>query len=182
MKKLKPGRSKQKGNSFENKIAKELSKWLTLGVRQDVLERSPASGGKATAHSKAGRNFQTIAGDIIAVAEEGILLTNMFVIELKHQSAESLCVDNLIFQTAQAGIVAYWEKLLGECKQYKKFPMLIFRQNSRPILIALCPYGIQMLECGKLVHAIIRRPYRSMNVIDFDTFLTKVSPSKISRY
>lgn len=176
-----PGKSKSKGNSFENKIAKMLSLWLTDNQRQDVLERSPASGGKATAHGKAGRNFQNIAGDIIAVAEEGMPLTNSFVIELKHQAETSLCVDNLIFQTAQNGVVAYWEKLLGECQQYSKFPMLIFRQNSRPMLIALCQYGVHIFECGKLVHAIIRRPQRSMNIIHFDTFLKKVSHHKIPK-
>lgn len=175
------GRSKSKGNAFENKVAKMLSLWLTNNARQDVLERSPASGGKATAHSKAGRNFQTIAGDIIAVAEEGMVLTNSFVVELKHQNADNLSIDNLIFQTAQNGIVAYWEKLLKECQQYNKFPMLIFRQNSRPVLIALCPYGVHMLECGKWVHAIIRRPQRSMSILYFDKFLAKVSSKKLPR-
>lgn len=172
---MKPGTSKAKGNSFENKIAKALSLWLTHNKRQDVLERSPASGGKATAHGKVGKSFASIAGDIMAVAEEGLILTNQFVIELKHQNEINLCIDNLIFQTAQSGIVSYWEKLLQECQQHKKFPILIFRQNSRPILIALCSVGIKKLQCGHLIHAIIKRPGKNMNIIHFETFLKKVS-------
>lgn len=176
---MKPGTQKAKGNSFENSIAKILSKWLTHGHRLDVLERSPGSGAKATVQLKAKKAFHTIVGDLISVHEESLPLINNFVVELKHQNETNLAISNLIFQTASTGIVTYWNKLLGECKTTQKLPMLIFRQNSRPILIALCTHGVKKFECSTLVQAIIRQPTKSMYIINFDQFLENVKPEKL---
>lgn len=175
---MKPGQSKSKGNQFENQIAKALSLWLTQNQRSDVLDRSPASGGKATAHKKAGRNFQSIAGDIISVDELGLPLTTQFVIELKHQHADSLNIANLIFQTSDAGLVAYWQKLVDECHP-NRLPMLIFRQNSRPVYIALCREGVRRFQCDTLVRALVKQPRKNMYLFPFDHFLHKVSPARL---
>lgn len=174
---MKPGQSKPKGNAFENKIAKELSLWLTHGKRADLLERSSNSGGKATVHRKAGRDFTNIAGDLMAVGAEGHQLINHFIVEIKHQNEINLNVSNLIFQTATDGLVAYWKKLLGECQAHHKIPMLIFRQNSRPIYIILCNEGIKLFNCAATVTAVIRQPKKSMNIIPFQTFLNIANPS-----
>jgi len=173
------GRSKSKGNNFENKIAKMLSLWLTYNQKPDVLERSPTSGAKATINRKQNRNHENIAGDIISVAPEGMPLTQRFVIELKHQARESLNVEALIFQSSKGGVLAYWEKLLGECKTTQRLPILIFRQNTKPILVACCKRGIELFEAGKLVHAIIKQPGSSMYIMTLDIFIAKVNPKKL---
>lgn len=176
---MKPGTSKNKGNNFENKIAKILSLWLSNGKQADLLERAPTSGAKATIHKKAGRNFTNIAGDIISVHEDGMKLVRRFVIELKHQSEESLNVVNLVFQTADSGITAYWQKLLGECATSNKFPMLIFRQNSRPIYLALCQDGVKLLDCGKLIRVIVKQPGKNLYILPLELFLKKITPVKL---
>lgn len=177
---MKPGQSKPKGNAFENKIAKDLSLWLTNGERADLLERSSNSGGKATAHRKAGRDFTNIAGDLMAVGVEGHVLINQFVIELKHQNETGLNVSNLIFQTATDGLIAYWKKLLTECHAHHKIPMLIFRQNSRPIYMILCNEGIKLFNCAAIVVAVIRQPKKNMNIIPFQTFLNITNPNSLT--
>ena len=178
---MKPGHGKQKGNAFENKIAKELRLWLTKGAREDIFDRTSNSGGKATVHHKAGRFFGNLAGDLMAVGVEGHKLTSIFVIELKHQNEENLNLLNLIFQTADNGIIAYWKKLLAECDIVKKIPMLIFRQNSRAIYIALSKDGINLFQCAAFITASIKLPKTNLYLLPFTTFLTQVSPDRLTK-
>lgn len=177
---MKQGQSKLKGNSFEVKISKELSSWISHGTREDLLDRTSNSGGKATMHKKAGRFFGNIAGDLMAVGVDGHKLTDYFVIELKHQNEQNLNITNLIFQSADSGITVYWKKLLEECKTTKKYPMLIFRQNSRPIYMALCQQGVQLLQCQSYITTIIKLPAKNMHLIPFTVFLTKVTPDHLT--
>lgn len=174
------GRSKQKGNSFENTLARELSMWLTHGERGDVLERSPASGGKAT--SARNRNVQSahIAGDLIATVDAGYTLINRFVVEAKHQNETNININGLVFATSKSGVMAYWIKLLGECTATEKLPMLIFRQNNRPAMMGLCKEGIDLFKLHHHTHAVFKIGEKSMFLLAYSLFIQHADPDILS--
>ena len=174
---MRAGGAKAKGNAQEVMVAKLLSKWLTRGEREDVLERSPASGAKFTSHQKRQRDFGNIAGDIIAVADSGMLLVSRFVIEVKHRNEEGININGLVFRTSESGILLFWKKLLLECEQTKKLPMLIFKQNNRPLMLGLCKEGIDLFSYQKHPHAVFRIQNKSMFLSDFRKFLEVADPS-----
>lgn len=176
---MRVGGSKQKGNVFENTIAKTLSKWLTKGDRLDVLERSPASGGKFTANKKLGKDHQSIVGDLIAVSDEGHKLIDRFVVEVKHRNEEGINVISLIFRTSESGVIAFWKKLLKECEQTNKLPMLIFKQNNKPVMIGLCKEGVELLQFNKIPHAVFKIGDKSMFLSKFNLFLECANPTKL---
>lgn len=174
---MRPGGAKQKGNAWENAVAKMLSQWLTRGERLDVLERSPASGAKFTTNKKAGRDHQSIAGDIIAVSDEGHKLIDRFVVEVKHRNEEGINGISLIFRTSESGIIAFWKKLLIECKQTSRLPMLIFKQNNKPVMVGLCKEGVELLQFNKIPHAVFRIGEKSMFLSKFNLFLECADPT-----
>jgi hypothetical protein len=177
---MKPGGSKAKGNQMENRIAKELSLWLTANDRQDVLERSPASGAKFTIHQKRNRDYGNIAGDLIAVSVQGQPLIDRFVIEIKHRDSDGINISNLIYQTATDGLVDFWRKLLKECEQTSKLPMLVFRQNNRPIMIMLCQAGAELFEFKKAAHCVFRLDAKLIYVSTFEVFKEFADPKNLT--
>ena len=80
---MKQGAGKQKGSSFERKICKELSLWITDGERDDLFWRSSNSGGRATIVAVDGTRH-TQSGDISAIHPLGHAFTETFVVECKH--------------------------------------------------------------------------------------------------
>jgi len=85
---VKVNKSKRKGNSFENKVARELSLWLSSGEYKDCLERTIGSGSKSTVAGKKGFRLGNIAGDLMAIDELGFKMTQLFIIELKTGSPD----------------------------------------------------------------------------------------------
>lgn len=170
---MKAGASKAKGSSFENKISKQLSLWVTKGERQDVLMRSPGSGAKATVLSYAGLDFSAQAGDIIAVREEGMPLTAKFILELKHY--KNLYVENLIFGTRNDGILLHWDKLQKEAKKYNKIPMYIARQNGKQIILGLNSAGVTYLNCHLSQSKIAFFYKLDLYLFAFDDFLNEIT-------
>lgn len=176
---MRVGGQKAKGNSFENRLAKDLSLWLTNGLLSDVLERSPSSGAKSTVRRKKNEKAANIVGDLISIAEEGNCLISKFVVEAKHQNEAGINVSSLIFRTSNSGIPSYWNKLLQECKDTNKLPMLIFKQNNRDPLIGMCKDGITLFDLIKHVHAIIKVGKKSLYLLKFDLFLEHANPKQL---
>lgn len=174
--KMRAGGQKSKGNNYENQLAKELSLWLTRQIRSDVLERSPASGGKSTVARRKNQIASHIAGDLIATCDEGHLLIDRFVIEAKHRNEEGININGLVFNTAKSGIIAFWIKLLEECNQTNKLPMLIFKQNNRPSLIGLCDVGMNMFRLMGRQHASYYIEDSVMHTMAFSEFLLHADP------
>lgn len=179
---MRAGGSKQKGNNFENEISKILSRWLTEDQRSDVLERSPASGGKFTSHQKQHRDFGNIAGDLIAVAEEGMHLISQFVVEIKHRNDAGINAESLIYRTSETGLISFWKKLLQECVQTQKLPMIVFKQNNRPILIGLCDQGVELFKLQDSVQCSFKfHRYPSINTFRLLQFIEDADPNLLKR-
>jgi hypothetical protein len=133
---MKSGGGKAKGGEFERQICKKLSLWVSNNLRDDLFWRSAMSGGRATVRSKKGKETASGHGDITAVTPEGNKLTDYFIIECK--SYKSLGFDSHLY--GQGPLAGIWDKLKKECNGKK--PILILKENRRPILIGLsfnCP-------------------------------------------
>ena len=162
---------KQKGNSFENRIAKQLSLWVTNDYREDVLIRTATSGARATQLLKSGKIFETQAGDIIAVEEQGLQLTETFLLECKHYKDANI---ESIFFGGKTGLNKWWERLVEDCKIYKRSPMLIVKQNFRPILLGISPDAPNIKPrpfADTETPPLFIVPAKNLEVHSFETFL-----------
>ncbi|KKK91501.1 hypothetical protein LCGC14_2712320 [marine sediment metagenome] len=125
---MKPGRGKSKGNRFENLVARTLSRWLKPGDATQLVP-SRLSGGWKDAQWRH-------AGDLAPNGPEGEEFRRLFLIECKHQNKDLLWM--LYTSTPkQQNIQGWWQKLHTEAKELGNIPMLVFRQNTRPILVVL---------------------------------------------
>ena len=123
---------KNKGGSFERKIARKLSLWVTDGVDDSALWRSDDSGARATRSGDI--NLVNQCGDIKADSKKGFELTNRFYVELKHYS--DIKIDQLIWQkNKQNNVYGWWLKYTKEAKKYGLDLMLICKQNNRKELL-----------------------------------------------
>jgi len=124
---MKPGKGKAKGSAFERIIAKQLSRWLTDGKDATQLVRSVLSGGWGP---RAARQ----AGDLAANGPEGERFRATFVVECKHRRGDLLW--GLYTKTGTECIQGWWQKLEQEARSVQCVPLLIFRQNGRPTMLA----------------------------------------------
>ena len=126
---MKPGiGSKAKGSSFELKVCKALSAWLTNGERTDILRRTVGSGAQYT--RAAGNSGEP--GDIGPNDPEAFPFTNRFVIECKHWKKIEL-IDMLWGK--KHGLRVAMDKVRQEARQANREWVLIARQNLRPTLV-----------------------------------------------
>jgi hypothetical protein len=132
---MRKGGGKGKGSSFERKICKELSLWISKGKRKDLFWRSAMSGGRSTVGRKRGEDLAHQAGDISAVHPEGHILTNSYYIECKHY--RSLELGRFLF--GEGRLATYWSQACREAEAYAREPMLIAKENFTPIMVLLRP-------------------------------------------
>lgn len=137
---MKAGSGKGKGGAFERKICKALSLWVTHGDRDDVFWRSAMSGGRATVRRKKGKSTQTQVGDISPVDAVGQPFIDIYVVECKHYN--KLDIESAVIQ-GNGKLVEFWDKLVIEAKGCNKLPMLIAKQNNRPVLVCVCKRSIK---------------------------------------
>lgn len=130
---MRKGGSKEKGSSFERKICKRLSLWLSYGTRDDLFWRSAMSGGRATLAFKRGGSNITQAGDITAIDELGMRLSNLFTVECK--SYKDLYLGDLIFERRADGLVSHWRRACEDAERADKQPVLIAKQNFYPEIL-----------------------------------------------
>lgn len=126
-----------KGGRFENRRARDLSRWLTDGEDHKQLIRSKGSGGW---RGNTGEDTWRHAGDLAPNGPAGEEFCRHFVVECKHRET----VDLWHFYTAQPGrqnIAGWWGKLVDEIEATDAdpppAPMLLFRMNHRPLMAGL---------------------------------------------
>lgn len=129
-------KGKQKGNNFESQIAKKLSLWLTEGEDAKQLIPSRSSGGWKP---DGDRNWRHV-GDLAPNGPRGEQFRHFFAVETKHHKS----FDFWHVWTSEPGdnLMGWWAKLIEEiegCADYPEhppLPLIIFRMNYRPIMIA----------------------------------------------
>ncbi|WRW34660.1 RusA-like Holliday junction resolvase [Staphylococcus phage CF5] len=112
--------SKKKGDTFERKIAKELTDWW--GVQ---FNRSPQSGGASWGADN------NAVGDIVVPDYAGFPL----VIECKHR--ENWLIDNVLLNNKEPH--TWWQQVVNDSSKVNKIPCLIFTRNRAQSYVAL-PY------------------------------------------
>jgi len=163
--------SKAKGSSYERKVCKALSLWITDGKKADVFWRSAISGGRATVHHKKGVKIRQ-SGDICSVAPEGHALTDQYFIEIKH--VRDLEIDSLILRGTGC-LARFWHKAVKQAYDHGKEPLLIAKQNNAPAMVIAEP---NCLHHGALLDDFdgevicLDTPTLSMELLPFELFLT----------
>ncbi len=141
---MRKGGSKAKGSSFERKLCKMLSLWVSHGKNEDVFWRSAMSGGRATVAARKCKKLTRQAGDISAIAPEGHILTNRYYVELKHVKNLAL----LQFFTKGSGPLAeYWKKAKQQAALHGLEPLIIARQNNLPMVLVCTQGTVDVLTC-----------------------------------
>lgn len=135
-----------KGASFERRICKELSLWVSRGKRRDIFWRSAMSGGRATVAMKGGVKLSAQAGDVSAVDRLGGLFIETFLVECKHYRS----LDIISFVKRRGTLFDFWMKLRKEADRHHKIPFLIARQNNYPIFVLTTKHGLVELGINKV--------------------------------
>ncbi len=153
---MKPGAGKSKGNRFEGLVARRLSLWLTRRKDSTQLIPSRLSGGWK---DKGWRQ----AGDLAPNGDAGEEFRRQFVVECKHHKTDLLWA---LFRTEGENIQGWWKKLCLESKPLGLLPMLVFRQNGRPIVVGLPTQLVDLVG-----------PMQRGNVLDYQEYArTNLSP------
>ncbi len=132
-----PRHSKAKGGAFERTIARELSEWLTGGQDSTQLIRSVSSGGWTRGRKQAQKKevFRHI-GDLAPNGPKGEEFRRQFAVECKHHKRIDL-YQLWTLPHGDATLTGWWEKIGKEALEGGVRPMLIFRSNGQPILVAI---------------------------------------------
>jgi hypothetical protein len=168
---MKNGGGKTKGGKFEREISVALSKWISSGEREDILWRSSMSGGRATVARKKQKELKTQAGDLSAIHPEGQPFIDTFYIECKNY--KNLNYSGIVTNTGF--LVKFWQSTVIEANSYKRSPLLITKENHRPIVIFMQVRGLRRVKLH-IEHAIIASPFLGMYGILLDTFTRYAKP------
>ncbi len=133
---MKPGGGKRKGSAFENRIGHILSKWLCPGDGTQLIPTRLSGGWDDVAWRQ--------AGDLAANGPEGEQFRMKVMVECKHQNKDLLW--QLYTQQPGENIQGWWQKLSVEADALRLLPMLVVRQNVKPILVALPPYAAHCIQ------------------------------------
>jgi hypothetical protein len=120
-----------KGSSFERDICKKLSLFISEGSNTDYFWRTAGSGARWTVRNKKGLETYGQYGDICSTHPDSKFFTDIFCIELK--SYKDINIWGLI--TGSNNIIEdWWFKLNHNALELEKIPVLIVKQNNKPIL------------------------------------------------
>lgn len=134
---MRPGAGKGKGSSFERKVAKQLSAWLSEDPKNKTeLIRSVLSGGWRSEKKGEWRQI----GDLAANGPFGERFRAQFAVECKHH--REIDIGWALWRADGGDLGKWWKKLRREIKRSGQplSPMLIFRANRQAIMVAL-PLG-----------------------------------------
>ena len=136
---------KNKGSSFERKVAKELSLWWSHGERQDIFYRTHSSGAIGTIHNKTTKgNYSTECGDIMAIDPVGQAFTDVFTLELKR--GYQYDIIDFLHPTKKNMLFKFWSQVEADRKKSgSMFSMLILKQDRKPTLVMITSECLSVL-------------------------------------
>jgi len=176
---MKQGGGKGKGGEFERLICKKLSLWITNGNRLDIFWRTAISGGRATIGMKSGKFYKSQMGDIGSISHEGEPLLNKFIIECKYYKNLHLLdfVYSISNPECKGPSKLFWKKLQIDAEKIKRLPMLIMKENRKPILIGLNREGFSFFSeyCDLKADTIFKK--NDLYLFDLDTFIDLIDPT-----
>jgi len=127
--------TKKKGNSFEVKIAKRLSKWATGRDKPLVFWHVGASGAQSTITNDI---TSPMIADVVAVHEGGMFLTDNVVIECKDDKRANV-LDFILTPKRKGFLNEAWEKVGHQADEAERLPWLIFHRPTTSLnYIVVC--------------------------------------------
>lgn len=125
----------RKGGSFEREISKQLSLWVTNGERDDVFWRTHDSGARHTVRFHKGKETAGQDGDIQSTHPLGEQFREIFSIECK--CYKDLNIWSIITGAKDFSIYQYWKDTIEVSERVNKEPLLIAKQNHKPVLFVV---------------------------------------------
>ena len=163
---MRKGGGKGKGNSFERFMSKELSLWVSNGIRKDLFWRTHSSGAIGTVSKVAGES-----GDIMAIDDLGRALTKKYNIECRH--SKSIHASHLIYGDANAGFQKFIAEGVEHSKLGNKKLLGFVKQNRTPVLVVM--EWENWMDWG-LVNVLYKGVWA---IIQWDIFKSKLRPERL---
>ena len=171
---MKKGASKSKGSGFEREISKALSLWLSENKNDDLFWRTSNSGGRFTSRFKGGTDTQNQSGDITSLNSSSEWFINFFSIECKFYIDINIWS---IFTNSKMGLIEFWEQSRNDSTRSDKNPILIVKQNFKPILLITNDFLFDKFEKMSFKpNLIICNENSNMYVYKFTDFIENVNP------
>jgi len=170
---MKRGGGSNKGSGFERKICKQFSLWISKGVRDDIFWRTAGSGARATNRRRRGKATCNSEGDMGCLDAEFSWLTDSVLVECK-RGYNSWRIDDLLLPKIPKGSVwRIWERLVEDARRSNKLPLLVLKQDRRPILFFF-PQPV-------FNHPLICVADESANLVYISTTLFETPPEYMQR-
>lgn len=177
--KARRGRGKSKGNSFERRLCKLLSEWITHGERDDIFWRSATSGGRATVRRKQNRSTANSDGDISAIDPIGMPMTENVCIEAKVGYPKASLQDIL---DREKSLYREW---IHQAAAADKHWMVVVKRHSSDIVVIAPAYLFKPLLHKKAILIELNDPkdklVRKLIAFRFDDFL-KITPEDFLKW
>lgn len=119
--------TKKKGNSFEIKIAKRLSFWITGKEKPPIFWKIGSSGAQATITND---KESKLVGDLVAIDERGTWLTDLFVVEMKDDKRANVLDFIGVGLRKKLWTREIWNKLLNQADEAERLGWLIFHRHG----------------------------------------------------
>jgi hypothetical protein len=155
-------KSRNKGANFERAIAKRLREWLG---EDWVVSRNPTDRQKG----KTGAGEFEIVGPFVFP----------FAIECK--AHEAFDYGQLLRVPVTGPFEGFWEQAKAQAEAAKKAPLLVFKRNNGPVLVAINWKGFWPLLAAsgiEGIHSLLRLYDHDCVVIPIDVFLS-IKPSAL---
>ena len=131
---MKPGGGKGKGGNFEREQCRVLTEWVTGNRVPEIFWRSAASGAKATQGRKKGEHSH-MAGDLVAVDEQGYWFADRFSVEFKFRKSYGELEQ--IFVGRNPIVMDWWKQTVRDAEAEDKIPLLVFKENQSPVYLGI---------------------------------------------
>lgn len=128
-------RSIAKGSSFERKVGKQLSLWLTYQEKGSIFSRNVGSGGAWTRADARGAELN-MPGDLAAAHPLAFDFLRHFSVEVKH-NARLVLSEYLLSKTGKDFISQAISKVITQSERMGLYWMFIGKQDRRPAFLMM---------------------------------------------
>lgn len=186
-----------KGGSFELRISKKLSLWLSDGKNDGLICRTDSSGGRATVRSKKSKKTSKyLFGDLKHSDETAMPMFDKWSVECKtgyaRKNKKSITKWDILDLIDSFQKESIFEMMWGQCKKdaeaSSREPVLIFGRNLRRTCIAVTRkhfnYLVMVVDNSKLNINMINLRLKDGDdiiIVNFEKFLQIVPSMTFSR-
>lgn len=167
--------TKKKGNKYEIKICKALTRWVNEGKEKPLLFWKIGSSGAQATLTKDVKS--KLVGDLVAIDERGTWLTDIVVVEMKDDKRANV-LDFIYTANRKHWMLEIWNDLVIKADKAERRPWLIFhRHNTRLDYIVV---GREFDEIMNL-STMDKLEFEDGVIYELNEFLSLLSPEKMKK-